>query len=259
MIHVDEGTLQAWLDGELSGAARAEVEAHVASCSACTQAGDALRALSARTHAVLAVLGDAPDATLPALAAVHRRARGRGVARIPASLVRAAALLLIFGGVVAAAIPGSPLHRWIIDVVGEEPVAEPAPPVIEPPPVVEPAPVREPVQETGLSILPADGELTIRLQDVGPDTEVVVREVDEELAWARWNAANTGVRQRSGAGRLEISNVGPGPMTLLIPRSARSVIVEVDGSIWWAREGGQVRVLGPRPERARDGVVFHQR
>jgi hypothetical protein len=258
MIHVDDGTLQAWLDGELSGAARAGVEEHVASCDACAEAADALRALSARAHTALAVLGDAPVATLPALAEVRRRARSRGFSRIPAGLIRAAALLLIFGGVVAAAIPGSPLRRWIADVVGDEPAVEPAPAMPQAP-VVEPPPRIAPVQETGLSILPAEGRLTIRLQDVGPDTEVVVREVDEELAWARWNAANTDVRQRSGAGRLEISNVGPGTMTLLIPRSAQTVIVEVDGSIWWTRENGRVRVLGPGPQRDGDGVVFHQR
>src|SRR5690348_16370658 len=33
--HVDEGTLHAYLDGELSGAERAQLESHLAGCTAC--------------------------------------------------------------------------------------------------------------------------------------------------------------------------------------------------------------------------------
>jgi hypothetical protein len=261
MIHVDEGTLQAWMDGELSGVARAETEAHVASCPACAATAHTLRVLSARAHEALMLLGDAPEAT-PVLAAGIRHGARSGrlrVRAIPAGLLRAAAVVLIFGGVVAAAIPGSPLRRWIESSLRDETPAVPTVDTTSPPPVVEAPPRIEPVQETGASIQPADGILLIRLQDVGPDTEVMVRVVDENVAWARWSASNIEVRQRSGAGRLEISNVGPGLMTILVPRSARSAIVEVDGSVWWTLENGRIRILGPQPERSGDEVVFHQR
>jgi len=53
MSHVDEGTLHAYLDGELPSADRATLEAHVAECGACRAALADERALRDRASAVL--------------------------------------------------------------------------------------------------------------------------------------------------------------------------------------------------------------
>src|SRR6266487_1987094 len=53
MSHVDEGTLHAYLDGELPSGDRATLEAHVAQCATCRTALADERALRDRASAVL--------------------------------------------------------------------------------------------------------------------------------------------------------------------------------------------------------------
>jgi hypothetical protein len=78
MQHLDEGTLQAWLDGARSGldpSKLAKIERHLAECDACASQADALARSSFRAHAVLSVGRDryAPRLSYEDLA---RRARG---------------------------------------------------------------------------------------------------------------------------------------------------------------------------------------
>lgn len=53
MSHVDEGTLHAYLDGELTPADRAALEAHIAQCAACRERLGEERALRERASALL--------------------------------------------------------------------------------------------------------------------------------------------------------------------------------------------------------------
>ena len=53
MSHVDEGTLHAYLDGELPSTERAAVEAHLADCAACRGNLTEERSLRERASAVL--------------------------------------------------------------------------------------------------------------------------------------------------------------------------------------------------------------
>ncbi|OLD87419.1 MAG: hypothetical protein AUG85_07270 [Gemmatimonadetes bacterium 13_1_20CM_4_66_11] len=55
MSHVDEGTLHAYLDGELASGERATLEAHVAQCATCRAALADERALRDRASAVLSL------------------------------------------------------------------------------------------------------------------------------------------------------------------------------------------------------------
>ncbi|HEX5725726.1 MAG TPA: zf-HC2 domain-containing protein, partial [Longimicrobiaceae bacterium] len=64
MKHTDEGALQALLDGELTPAQAAGVEAHLASCSACAAELEGLRAARGRLSSALALA----DAVPPMLA-----------------------------------------------------------------------------------------------------------------------------------------------------------------------------------------------
>src|SRR5881296_386352 len=63
MSHVDEGTLHAYLDGELPSADRKTVEAHLAQCDTCRAALTEARALVERATALL---GSARPAERPA-------------------------------------------------------------------------------------------------------------------------------------------------------------------------------------------------
>jgi hypothetical protein len=260
MSHVDEGTLQAWIDGELAEAGVATIQQHAAHCATCSAELRTLREADALVRDALGDLGPAPIADFGTLAAIRRRARSGSFRRfVPAGLARAAMLLLALAGVVAAAIPQSPLRRWLADVLDPEPetaVAPVAPPVVPEPPRISPAPV---AQETGRAIPMEDGRVVIRLMAPSPAVEIRLRLVDTREAAVTWNASDADARTRQTAGRLDVYGLSSGPVTIEIPRSAVDALVEVDGRVWWHKQGAAIRIPGPAHEDTGDGVVFSAR
>lgn len=96
MSHADDGTLHAYLDGELSALERAGVETHLAGCAACRARLEEERDLIERAQGLLARVAP-PAASLPP----RRRAGGAGMARpLPrwVPLAWAASVLLALGG-----------------------------------------------------------------------------------------------------------------------------------------------------------------
>ena len=65
MQHLDEGTIHAWLDGELSPAERAAAELHAASCAACAAAVAEARGFVAASSRILTALDAVPGGVLP--------------------------------------------------------------------------------------------------------------------------------------------------------------------------------------------------
>ena len=95
MSHVDEGTLHAYLDGELSASDRTAVEAHVAQCGTCRAALAEERALLERATALL---GAARPTERPAPPLEYlRRKTQRTPRRIRIPLAWAASILLALG------------------------------------------------------------------------------------------------------------------------------------------------------------------
>ncbi len=96
MSHVDDGTLHAYLDGELSPPEVRGVEAHLAQCPACRGRLDEERALITRTGELLA-LAAPPDRELPPFRAgdVQPLTRLWGKVRLP--LAWAATVVLALG------------------------------------------------------------------------------------------------------------------------------------------------------------------
>jgi len=102
MQHLDEGTLQTWLDRERAGldpSELAEIESHLAACSECSDRLDQLAGLDERAHALLTVGGE-PDAT-PSFDAVVARSQGtkqrrRAITRLR-SFAWAASIVLAVG------------------------------------------------------------------------------------------------------------------------------------------------------------------
>lgn len=101
--HPDEGTLHAYIDGELPGAEAKALEAHVAGCASCSAALAEARGLVAATSQVISALDAAPAAARSPAAVAGRAstARAARVSRPPIfrmPYARAAALLLLVGG-----------------------------------------------------------------------------------------------------------------------------------------------------------------
>src|SRR5258708_37408599 len=84
MSHVDDGTLHAYLDGELLPVERARLEAHVAECPACRTRLEEERALVQRASGLLG-LAQPPERAVPPL---HQLRRGRPAGRPPPPAAR---------------------------------------------------------------------------------------------------------------------------------------------------------------------------
>ncbi len=63
-MHLDEGVIHAWLDGELHGEQVARITAHVATCAECAARVAEARGLIAGAHRVVTLLDDAPLAAM---------------------------------------------------------------------------------------------------------------------------------------------------------------------------------------------------
>ena len=93
MSHVDDGTLHAYLDGELPPVERARLEAHVAECAACRTRLDEERALIERASGLLG-LAQPPERAAPPL---HQLRRPSVVWRLRVPVAWAATVLLALG------------------------------------------------------------------------------------------------------------------------------------------------------------------
>jgi hypothetical protein len=65
MQHLEEGTIHAWLDGELSPEECARIESHVAACGACAALVAEARGLIAASSRILSALDDVPGGVIP--------------------------------------------------------------------------------------------------------------------------------------------------------------------------------------------------
>jgi len=68
MQHLDEGTIHAWLDGELSPADAEQIEAHTRECAECAQRVAEARGLIAASTRILNALDNVPSGVLPGVA-----------------------------------------------------------------------------------------------------------------------------------------------------------------------------------------------
>jgi carboxypeptidase-like protein/putative zinc finger protein len=109
MQHLDEGTIHAWIDGELPPAKRAEAEAHIAECAECAAAVAEARGFVAASSRILTALDSVPGGVLPAAStgsgAVRRAVPRRFVA--PRAWMAIAAVLVLSTVTVIAIRPSS--------------------------------------------------------------------------------------------------------------------------------------------------------
>ena len=97
MQHLDEGTIHAWIDGELSPDEANDVTAHASACPECAVMVAEARGLVAASTRILNALDDVPGGVMPSVPdiAPAQTSRRRWYQRTD---VRAAAALLLMAG-----------------------------------------------------------------------------------------------------------------------------------------------------------------
>lgn len=153
MQHPDEGTIHAWLDGELPEDQATEIAAHLSDCPECSAIVAEARGLIAASTRILTALDNVPVGVIPEVAV-------RVAARVPASAprrrwynrtdIRAAAALAIVAGasflVVQRDTGASRQTLTVADKIQARPAATADKPAMEPP--VAAAPVAEAITAT---------------------------------------------------------------------------------------------------------------
>ncbi|HEX2167681.1 MAG TPA: hypothetical protein VHG09_10660 [Longimicrobiales bacterium] len=213
---------------------------HVPSCAAC--AATVAWASDIRSAAVAATSLTAPESTWERIESrldggerlILPVARGTAHSRTRAAAI--AAGLVLMASVGAALVPQTGVRAWIerhvLDVAAEQ---EPTEATISP--AADPSPA-----SAGLVLQLEDGAmhvnltgaaapllLRLRLTD-GPDVEVGATGVAAAAQFA------------AGSGSLEITGADGGEITLLMPRSARLMTVDIDGVRAVELRGGRLSV-----------------
>jgi len=250
--HLDEGTLQALLDGELPPGDAKTAEEHLKACRLCEAELAALRDGSLVFASAVSRLdvppGSARSRMLPP-PSVRRPTRW-----IALALPRVAAVLLVSVAAVAAAMPGSPIRSWI-----DRELASSAPATTSPtddaPVVTEP----DPSPRSGVSVEPARGHLRIVLIRPAADLRVRATITDSPRGGAYTVGTTTTARFATGVGLVEVIEASGGELFLEIPAGATTATVEVDGKPYLVKEGGQLRLLVASDETVGAEVLFQAR
>ena len=251
MSHAAEGSLQAFIDGELHGAAATALREHLAVCHACASELATLRAFSERAHVALA-LGDVhphPErarALIASRPAARIRLRRRFAAAGSFGLAKAAMLLIALAGAGAAVIPGSPLRDALQSAFarafGPSDTAEP-----EPVPA-RPATATRPIQSFG--VVPAAGRVRIIVRAPEGAVLIRVRETDDELARIE-SEQGTPISLRTASGRAELRNVANSTVTISIPRGVAQATIEIDDAVYVRKQNGTLQLVQPREGSSR--------
>ncbi|CAN5661543.1 hypothetical protein BH23GEM10_BH23GEM10_01830 [soil metagenome] len=256
MSHLTEGSVQTYLDGELDGAAQAELRGHLDSCAPCAADLAALSHFADVAGGALALLDT--DVTVPVLRARAAIAAERRPAVVPtrrrrfatlsaAGLSRAAMLLLVLAGAGAAAIPGSPVRRALdatLTRVAQLFVADAPPAAVDEPAPEAPA-AEVPVSRDWAAIQAADGRVRVQLHEPAGAIDVVVRLVDGPRANVQTVMEQGDVSFVSGTGRIEVVGLGTGSVVIEIPRTLMSASIQVGGHVHVYKDGETLQLTGP--------------
>ncbi|MBW3552599.1 MAG: hypothetical protein KY466_03765 [Gemmatimonadetes bacterium] len=244
MTHLDEGTLQAFLDDGLPVRERAGDAEHLLVCGECRAELDALTRTNARLAAALTRLDVPAPAAAPPVA---RRRWGFG----GLSLVRAAVLVLVIAAAASATVPGSPVREWLVEAVRPAPTPVEAPGPV--PRVVRPPAADVPAAPVGVGLSEAR------------EVEVLVTGLeDARIRLLRSDATGVSVSAvgtlrdpvfRIGSDRIEVVGGAGGELVVEVPRGARLVRLVVDGRRYAEIVDGALSLLEPGEEDGA-GVVW---
>lgn len=237
MTHLDDGTLQAFLDDELPPAERAGVAEHLLACEHCKASGEELTRANALFSQSVSLLDVAPPATRPAGGTLGRRARAG-----TSSFVKAAGLVLAVAAAASAAVPGSPVREWVAQVVGSDRGPADTPEATGPAPEAT-APTPAPVP-AGVSIRPAAGRVLVSLSGL-EGTVIRLGPAAGDQASISIMGAQRDPVFRTGSGRVEVRNGVGGELRVWLPLSVEGARLEVDGTLYAETRGGALQLHVP--------------
>lgn len=245
MGHLQEGTLQAYLDHELAMDERADAAEHLLLCGPCREDVDALQRANASLTAALHLVDVAPPTDR-----AHRIARGGRPRFRGGSLLRVGVLVLCVAAVATASAPGSPIREWIAEVI------RPAPPATDgvpaPGSAAPSAPVAEPSGPAGVAI-PGAGHLEIVLSGFTDGAIRVVRTRGDVVSVSA-SGTEADPSFRMEADRVEVVGGSGGEVLVEVPRGVTGRLL-VDGRTY--AEIGPESMTTPVPgEQVEDGVVW---
>lgn len=214
MTHLDEGTVQALLHGELDAPARAEAEAHATSCPVCRTLLEQARDDEAWIRGRLAVL-DKDEATreVPAWTPPATPARTTAAWRRAAGIV-----VLIGGGGLLWAMPA--VRSWIVRAAQITAPRDTAGRAGAP----RPDSTTRPVETSGVAALPG-AQFVVDVR--GEGTTIRLRLVDR--AEVSVVAGSGNAEFESSEGRVRVRTGRNVVISIDVPREARLVEVLLNG------------------------------
>lgn len=254
MGHPAEGEILAFLDGEAAGNLDT-LRAHLDSCKRCGALARRQSGAMATVAEALSLLDVEPGLEGARARILKRNAEGPAPgARIRRNLPRAASFVILLTAGAAAALPGSPIRRWVTrgwEAIShaEEPVnptgqgieaGEPATAATADPGMV------------GATIPLRQGGLELVLRDLGAGASLRILLVDGGQAGI---FAGEGTRFRSETGRL-VASGPPGDVTMEIPLRQPRVLVTVNGQPYLRKTDRGLEILGPVSSRTPTEIRF---
>ncbi|MEX2584381.1 MAG: hypothetical protein WD766_14020 [Gemmatimonadota bacterium] len=251
MSHLSEGILQALLDDELSPADALDAGRHLSACASCATRFEEVERTSATLTAALRRLDLDPHATRPRPLAAPPSMIGRN-RWSTGPLQKAALLLLTFAAAASATIPGSPVRQWL----GSRIQPEPAPVVMDVPDTSPIGVIATSPAESGVSVLPAGGELRIILTGASPELQVRAVLTSSGRGGVYASGEATAASFRTAQGLVEVVGAERGELRIEIPRSASSASVIVDGRTYLVKEGDRLHLTLPTRDTSAAEIVF---
>jgi hypothetical protein len=237
--HMDQGRLQAWLDGELPPPDATSVSNHLEGCAVCRDAVRELEALEAAASGAISLLDPpSPDLEAALWDVRRRRARTRAAGHRQ-RLGAAAVVVLLLGAGAAVAMPGSPLRGWIEGLFEAEVASAPSPAIETASP-----------SALGVTVDLMDGSIVVVFHDAPEGMVLELEPVGEGRAGVYAPAAS---RFRTAPGRVEVTVSGPGDLLRVrIPDSARHAEIRVHDRVVARVSDGDLLLPGAAGESAFD-------
>jgi anti-sigma factor RsiW len=249
-MHIDEGRLMAYVDGELPETDFDQVGLHLGACLSCRAELSRLTALASEFSAAVAEVQPPSRGSLYAPGETRVRPGWETLRR---ALPRAAVFLVGVAAAAAAAVPGSPVRGWLDDALAPAAPASDA----RPAPAAATAPAPTPALEAGVSVEPLDGSVRVVVRGAAGDVVVHAEIVDGPRAGVYAAGTAASARFGTGPGRIEVSEVAGGELRVELPRAALRATVTVNGEEYLKKEADQLRLAVPAAGRSATAVTFH--